>query len=66
MSGEISGLQTRIQELEPRALYVHCSAHCLNLCVQDSLENIMDVKIVIGIVKELMNLMKQNLKIVQI
>ena len=62
MSGEISGLQTRIQKLEPRALYVHCSAHSLNLFLQDSLENIGEVKIVIGILKDLINFIQDSPK----
>ena len=38
MSGEISGLQKRIRDDEPTALYVHCRPHTLNLVVQDSME----------------------------
>lgn len=37
VSGHITGLQKRINNVEPRALYVHCSAHTLNLVVQDSM-----------------------------
>ena len=35
MAGHISGVSTRINREEPRALYVHCLAHSLNLCLQD-------------------------------
>lgn len=38
VSGRISGLQARIREVEPRAVYVHCVAHTLNLVVQDAKE----------------------------
>ena len=31
MSGEISGLQTKIREVAPNALFTHCCAHNLNL-----------------------------------
>ena len=34
MSGYISGVSAQIQECEPKALYVHCLAHCTNLCLQ--------------------------------
>ena len=34
MSGFINGVATRIQEEEPTALYVHCLAHNINLCLQ--------------------------------
>ena len=33
-----SGVQTRIREKAPQALYVHCNAHCLNLCHAESTE----------------------------
>ena len=36
MSGNCTGVQTRISEVAPQAIYVHCNAHCLNLCLVDS------------------------------
>ena len=33
ISGHITGVQTRLRELEPKALFHICSAHALNLCV---------------------------------
>lgn len=35
MRGQHHGLQALVQEEEPRALYVHCMAHVLNLVMQD-------------------------------
>uniref|UniRef100_H3B8C6 HAT C-terminal dimerisation domain-containing protein n=1 Tax=Latimeria chalumnae TaxID=7897 RepID=H3B8C6_LATCH len=35
MAGKLHGLTSQIQELEPAALYIHCFAHYLNLCLQD-------------------------------
>lgn len=43
MSGEITGLQTRIRELERRALYVHCAGHNLNLAAQDAMKLIAEI-----------------------
>ena len=34
MSGYICGVAAQIQREEPSALYVHCLAHCTNLCLQ--------------------------------
>ena len=34
MSSRISGVAARIQSKEPSAIYVHCLAHCTNLCLQ--------------------------------
>ena len=42
MSGHCSGIQTLIKEVAPHALYVHCNAHCLNLCLVDSVKAIRD------------------------
>ena len=36
MSSNCSGVQTRVHEIAPQAIYVHCNAHCLNLCLVDS------------------------------
>ena len=36
MAGKISGASTRIKEMYPKALYVHCPSHRLNLCVAAS------------------------------
>ncbi|KAK0139995.1 hypothetical protein N1851_023102 [Merluccius polli] len=36
MSGGYSGLQSRIQSHNEKALYVHCHAHCLNLVLVES------------------------------
>lgn len=34
MSGYLHGVAAQIQEATPSALYVHCLAHCTNLCLQ--------------------------------
>lgn len=39
MSGVCSGVQQRIKEIAPQALYVHCRAHCLNLVLVDCMKN---------------------------
>ena len=38
MSGQCSGVQKRIKELAPHAIYVHCYAHTLNLVLVDSVK----------------------------
>lgn len=35
MAGHFTGVAKRLQEEEPRALFVHCLAHALNLCLQN-------------------------------
>ena len=36
MSGRCAGVQEKICEVVPQAVYVHCYAHCLNLVLVDS------------------------------
>ena len=38
MSGQCSGVQRRIRDVAPNALYVHCYAHTLNLVLVDSVK----------------------------
>lgn len=33
MSGEKSGVQKRIRDVQPKALYIHCAGHSLNLAI---------------------------------
>lgn len=40
MSGEFSGVQERIRSEVPHAIYIHCYAHRLNLCLVQTLQNI--------------------------
>ena len=39
MSGEISGVQTRLKKIFKNAIYVHCSSHKLNLALQKIAEH---------------------------
>ena len=51
-----------MQELEPRALYVHCTAHVLNLVVQDVAQNIPLCICFLSIVRELITLIRDSPK----
>ena len=62
MAGVRTGLQARMLELEPRALYVHCTAHVLNLVVQDVAQNIPTCVLFLGIVRELITLIRDSPK----
>ena len=47
MSGHVSGVQTRIRQVNPNAVYVHCRPDVLNLCIVHAsklplVRNIMD------------------------
>ena len=62
VSGRVTGLQTRIRSVEPRALFVHCCAHNLSLCVQDSLEEIIQIRNIIGMIKDMINFIRDSPK----
>ena len=40
MSGQSKGVQTRIRTEAPKALYIHCTAHKLNLALVDTVKHI--------------------------
>ncbi|XP_038062983.1 zinc finger MYM-type protein 1-like [Patiria miniata] len=50
MAGKDNGVQTRIKSIPPKAAFVHCSSHRLNLVVTD-LNSVPDVRNAIGTVK---------------
>lgn len=62
VSGNISGLQTRIREEESRALFVHCNAHNVNLAVQDGIEKVLPARKFIGTIKDLINFVRDSPK----
>ena len=50
MSGEMSGVKTRIIQEHPNAKYfVHCRSHCLNLVVVNSCQSVAVVRNVMAI-----------------
>ena len=53
MSGHVSGIAARIQEVEPTAVYVHCLAHSTNLCLQTVGRMISAVREALDLVMEL-------------
>lgn len=45
MSGIYNGVQARILQIAPNALYVHCAAHNLNLMLNDCVKNVLAIEI---------------------
>ena len=62
MAGAISGLQARLKAEEPRAVFIHCTAHRLNLVVRDALDGIREVRDVIHEVSRLVIFFKDSPK----
>jgi len=58
MQGQYSGLKTRIQEENPRAIYVWCSAHIFNLVVVDTCDCCLETKSFFGNISSLVEFMR--------
>lgn len=52
MSGKHKGVQTIIRNIYPKAIYVHCAAHSLNLAVSSSCD-IQSVRNCLGLVEKM-------------
>jgi hypothetical protein len=53
MSGRFKGLQAKIKEMQPKAIYVWCSAHRLNLVIESVVSCCAAIRNAIGILQEL-------------
>uniref|UniRef100_A0A1X7VIT1 DUF4371 domain-containing protein n=1 Tax=Amphimedon queenslandica TaxID=400682 RepID=A0A1X7VIT1_AMPQE len=62
MSGHLSGVATRLMAEEPCALYVHCSAHCLNLALQDSSRQSTSVRDALSLAADIANFIRASPK----
>jgi hypothetical protein len=58
MSGVRNGVQALIKQEEGRALYVHCLAHSVNLCVHDVTKKCVIVRNVMDFIYKLVQLIK--------
>jgi len=55
MSGKLTGLQKIICDIQPKALFVHCMNHSLNLAIQDSVSGVQQCRDAINQIRELIN-----------
>ena len=62
MCGRHTGVATHIRGKEPRAMYIHCMAHSLNLAVQDTCRSIQVMSEAFDIVLELSKVIKYSAK----
>ena len=62
MKGKHKGVQARLLEINPRALFVPCGAHTLNLVVADSAKESLDATAYFGYLQKLYNLFSASTK----
>ncbi|KAK5868034.1 hypothetical protein PBY51_012481 [Eleginops maclovinus] len=53
MSGHVSGVQKRISDVHPRAMYTHCRSHALNLVVVHGCSDLPIVRNTMSIIEEI-------------
>ncbi|CAK6966905.1 unnamed protein product [Scomber scombrus] len=62
MAGVKSGLQACVLEQEPRAQYVHCTAHLMNLIVHDVAQSIPACRNFMSLIRELITFIRNSPK----
>ena len=62
MMGHLKGVATQIKKDEPRAISVHCFAHCLNLCLQDVTKKTSSVRSALDLIWEISKLIQYSPK----
>ncbi len=62
MSGRLNGVASRIQKVQPKAHYIHCAAHSLNLCLQDCGKKCACISGALGVTTELATLIRASPK----
>ncbi|XP_063747545.1 zinc finger MYM-type protein 1-like [Eleginops maclovinus] len=62
VSGIRTGLQARMRELEPRAQYIHCTAHVMNLVVHDVAQNIPPCRNFMVLIRDMVTLIRNSPK----
>ena len=62
MAGHLSGVAARIQQEEPKALFVHCFAHSVNLCLQECGRQSKVIRDALSLVNEVCNFIRLSPK----
>ena len=62
MSGHLNGVAARIQKEQPKAHYVHCVAHSLNLCLQDCGHKCTTIREALTVTTELASIIRASPK----
>ncbi|CAF0760333.1 unnamed protein product [Adineta steineri] len=55
MRASYKGIVSRVKQIAPNVIYIHCNAHILNLCSVDVVQAVVPVRNNFGIVKSLYN-----------
>ena len=58
MSGVQNGVASKISAIEPRAVYIHCASHRLNLALQDSAQRVTIIRDALHLTREMINFIR--------
>jgi len=58
MSGVRNGVASKIAAVEPRAVYIHCTSHHLNLALQDSVHHVTIIRDALDVTREMINFIR--------
>ena len=58
MAGARNGVAAKIAEIEPRAVYIHCAGHTLNLALQDCTKRINCIRDALELTREMINFIR--------
>ena len=58
MAGHLNDFATKFLQEEPKALFVHCVAHCVNLCLQECGKKSKVIRDVLSLVNEICNFIR--------
>ena len=62
MTGIHNGVQARIRQEQPKAIYVHCTNHSLNLALQDASSSVRCVQDALSLTNDLALFFKIHLR----
>ncbi len=62
MAGNVTGLQKKITEIQPKALFVHCLNHSLSLSFQDAMSCIPECRDAMNQVRDIVNFVRDSPK----
>ena len=62
MSGHLNGVAARIQKEQPKAHYVRCVAHSLNVCLQDCGQNCISMREALAVTTEIASIIHTSPK----
>lgn len=62
MCGHLNGVQKLIKDVQPKSLFVHCSNHSLDLCLQEAARTCSLLCEALGLVKDVSNIILSSAK----